>query len=185
MMTNAEGYEASGRLFRLNTDLSISIHEYNINISNGLCWSPDSGTMYFADSLRGEMYSYDYDLITGECSNRRLFANGMHGASPDGAAVDADGNIWSAQWGIGKVHVYRPDGSLITAIDIPTTQPTCVAFGGENMNLLFVSSATVDLSADQLDAEPSAGNVFIFETDARGLPEATFNGTLGKPGGKE
>lgn len=180
MMANAaEDASATGRLFKLDTDLTTSIHENNMNISNGLCWSPDNRTMYFADSLPGEMIQYDFDPDLGFCTNRRLFAPHTKGASPDGAAVDAHGNLWSAQWGISKIHAYKPDGCLMFELDIPATQPTCVAFGGKKLNLLFVSSAMDGLSREQLSKEPSAGNVFVFETNTQGLPEAIFKGSPG------
>ena len=177
MMVDAdENTPAGGRLFRLDTDLTISVHETNMHISNGLCWSPDNHTLYFSDSLPGKMFRYDFDPEAGALSNRRFFAQQTPGASPDGATVDVHGNIWSAQWGIGKVHAYSPDGNLTLALNIPATQPTCVAFGGEKLNLLFVSSATTGLSDEQLNKEPSAGNVFVFETNTQGVPEAIFNG---------
>ena len=178
MMVDPDNYqEATGRLFKLDTDLTVSTHENNMSISNGLCWSPDSRIMYFADSLTGEMLQYGFDAATGYCSNRQTFAQAIDGASPDGAVVDIEGNLWSAQWGIGQVHAYSPGGNLLVALDIPTTQPTCVAFGGEKSNLLFVSSATDGLSSDQLSREPSAGNVFIYETNTQGIPEAVFGGS--------
>lgn len=169
---------AAGRLFRLDLNGRVSTHEEKINISNGLCWSPDSSSLYFADSLKGEIYRYAFDAKTGNCDQRTLFAKAPTGGSPDGAAVDAFGNLWSAQWGLGEIHVYTEEGELTAKIAVPASQPTCVAFGGKNMDLLFVSSAKDGLSDTELTKQPSAGNVFVYKTNTKGLPENRFMGSV-------
>lgn len=175
MMANpGDGSPATGRLFCLNRQLETSVHASEINISNGICWSPIGDRMYFADSLKGEIMQYDFDPEEGTLSNCQLFAQAPDGASPDGATVDAQGNVWSAQWGIGKVFAFSPDGELIFELDIPASQPTCVAFGGPELDILYVSSASDGLSAELRANEPSAGNVFAFKTSVRGLPESKF-----------
>lgn len=181
MMANpGDGAPATGRLFCLDHDLKSSVHENSVNISNGICWSPSGNRMYFADSLKGEIVQYDFDCSAGTLSNRRMFARPPEGASPDGAAVDAAGNVWSAQWGIGKVFAYDPSGQLIFDLDVPASQPTCVAFGGPKLDTLYVSSARDGLSDDILAEEPSAGNVFAYKTSVQGLPESRFSGELAR-----
>ncbi len=179
MMADPEGIDpAVGRLFRLDLDGQVSVHETNINISNGLCWSPDSSNLYFADSLKGEIYRYAFDAKSGNCRQRTVFAEAPTGGSPDGAAVDAYGNLWSAQWGLGEIHVYTKEGELTGAITVPASQPTCVAFGGDNMDMLFVSSAKDGLSDIELAKQPSAGNVFVYKTNTKGMPENRFMGSM-------
>ena len=179
MMANpGDGSPSTGRLFCLDQGLTTSVHETGINISNGICWSPFGETMYFADSLKGEIVQYDFDTETGDLSNRRLFASSPEGASPDGATVDAQGNVWSAQWGIGKVFAYNPQGQLIFDLSVPASQPTCVAFGGPDLGTLYVSSACDGLPEDVLNNEPSAGNVFAYKTSIQGLAETKFAGIL-------
>ncbi len=167
---------ATGRLFCLDTDQSLSVHEQAIAISNGIGWSPDSETMYFADSLKGDIYQYGFDPQTGTLSDRELFVRVPRGGGPDGAAVDARGNVWSAQWAAGKILAFDPTGEIIADVPVPTSQPTCVAFGGPDLNLMIVTSARDGLTTEQLDHQPSAGNVFIFETDVQGLPEEIYKG---------
>lgn len=177
MMAEPGGkYAPSGRLFSIDGYQKTSQHEGQLSISNGLCWSPDGGTLYFADSLPGIIYQYDFLATQGTISNRREFARSPEGGSPDGAITDALGNIWSAQWGIGKVLVYSPTGEVVEEIPVPVSQPTCVAFGGKDLNLLFVTTARDGLSEATLANEPSAGNVFVYKTDYRGLPEMTYAG---------
>ncbi len=179
MMENpTDNVPLTGRLFCLDTKQTISVQETNVTISNGLCWSPSGDRMYFADSPTGSIYAYDFNVDTGLASGKRVFARSPKGGVPDGAAVDADGNVWSAQWGLGKILVYAPNGNVIGSVDVPVSQPTCVAFGGEDLNWLYVSSACDGLGADERLTQPGAGNVFIFETNAQGLPENTYAGVL-------
>lgn len=177
-----DGAPPTGRLFCLHKDGQTSVHQTGIHISNGICWSPTGDRMYFADSLLGQIMQFDFDPENGGLSNKRFFAQSPEGASPDGACVDTAGNVWSAQWGIGKVFAYSPKGKLICEVPIPASQPTCVAFGGPNMDILFVSSANDGLSTEAFSREPSAGNVFMFQTDATGLPEERFGGDLARLG---
>lgn len=179
MMANPDNdMRPTGRLFCLDTNLGTSVQETSVTISNGLCWSPSGDRMYFADSPTGCIYAYDVDAHTGAVSGKHVFARSPKGGVPDGAAVDADGNIWSAQWGLGQILVYAPNGDMIGSVDVPASQPTCVAFGGEDLNRLYISSACDGLSDGEQRAQPYAGNVFIFETNVQGLPENTYAGTL-------
>lgn len=177
MMANPEDpIPATGRLFCLDTDHSISVHENGVSISNGIGWSPDSSTFYYADSMRGNIYHYAFDAATGAVSDKKLLARVPRGGGPDGAAVDASGRVWSAQWAASKILAFDPSGEIVGEQAVPASQPTCVAFGGPDLNLIIVTSALDGLSAERLNSEPSAGNVFIFETDIVGLPEGTYKG---------
>lgn len=161
-------------LYSLKADGSVSLHLTGLHISNALCWSPDSRKLYHADSPTHSIRVYDFDAQTGELSNAQLFAQTSAGIEPDGACVDAEGFIWNAQWGGSHVVRYAPDGSIDFILPMPVRQPTCVAFGGEDLNLLAVTSASIGLSDEELQQQPQAGNVFIFETDVIGLPESRF-----------
>jgi sugar lactone lactonase YvrE len=142
-----------------------------LTISNGLCWSPDSRKLYHADSPRRQISVYDFDAETATLSNRRPFAQTEKNIFPDGASVDSQGYLWSAHWGGWRIVRYAPDGSVDAILPVPLSQPSCVAFGGENLNLLLVTSARENLSAEQLARESQAGNLLIYRTAFRGLPE--------------
>lgn len=152
------------------------ICETDIWISNGLCWGPKGDVMYFADSPRQKIYRYDFESDSGIMSNRTVLASTPSGAYPDGANVDRNGNLWSAHWGAGQVVCYSPEGNILGHVKTPASQPSCIAFGGENLDLLFVTSARDGLSDEALNAEPKAGNVFVFELSgnlaAQGLAES-------------
>jgi len=144
----------------------------DLEVSNGLCWSPDGLTMYHADSPRQTIYQYDFEPLSGIPNNKRVFAQTSQNSFPDGACVDKLGYLWSAQWGGAKVVRYSPQGKVVLEINIPTIQPSCVAFAGENLDLLVVTSAKQDLTAEQLSTDTQAGHVFIYQLSAiSGLEE--------------
>lgn len=169
-MNEAVGRAPIGRFYRLAHDLQLECLPLQpVAIANSICFSPDGGTMYFCDSLGGAISCCDYgDQLTGQREFARLPPGG---GEPDGSLVDADGHLWNAEWGAGRIVRYRPDGSVERAIAVPVSQPTCPAFGGALLNQLFVTSALVDL----LVPERYAGGVFsVTITDTVGLPEVRF-----------
>ena len=94
--------------------------------------------------------------------------------APDGLTVDADGDLWVAIYGGGRVHRYSRDGELREELFVPATQTTSCAFAGPGLSRLYVTTATEDWSEDQLRAQPCAGLVYRFETDAVGRPASLF-----------
>lgn len=150
-----------------------------LGIANGLCFSPDSRFCYLADSARNQIYRYGFDADSGALAEKSLFAESVAGGSPDGAAVDVDGCIWSAQWGTGEVIRYTPSGAVDCRLQTPARQPSCVAFGGRNLDLLFVTSARDGLTAQELAQDSAAGHVFIFRTGHTGLLESRYRTTHG------
>jgi len=175
-MVETDPRGARGNLYCADKDGAVQRRESGIIISNGLCWSPDSRHMYFSDSPLRTIYVYDFDARDGSIANRRVFAHTPEGAHPDGATVDAEGYLWSAHWGAGQIVRYRPDGSVDRSLPVPASQPTCVAFGGTDLDLLFVTSARENLSEQALTDQPDAGNVFIYKMDVKGLPDRRYIG---------
>jgi len=102
-------------------------------------------------------------------------AKGVH---PDGSAVDSEGGVWNAQWGGGRVVRYSADGRESLVIEMPVSQPTCVAFGGCKLDLLFVTSARAGLSGERLADEPMAGDLLIYQTEFNGLHAGRFRQDL-------
>lgn len=147
----------------------LGTHADGIAISNGICWSPDGRFFYFADSRRGLIWRYAFDMADGILGQREVFAR-VDGVEPDGACVDADGCLWSAQWGGSRIIRYTPDGRIDRILEVPVRQPTCVTFGGPNLDLLFVTSARLGLKVP----ETGAGDVLVYNVKAQGLPESRF-----------
>jgi len=149
----------------------------DITVSNGLAWSPDNRTMYFADSWLRAIYSFDFDLDSGTIHNRRIFAQLPEGSGvPDGATVDAEGFLWSANFGGSCLTRYSPDGRIDRKIQMPVQRPTSCVFGGDNYSMLYVTSASLDLTDQQRLEAPLAGGVFAVDAGVRGLPEPQFAG---------
>jgi L-arabinonolactonase len=147
-----------------------------VGMSNGLGWSPDDRTMYHTDSLTRVISAYDYDSDTGALGAARPFVCDRLPAVPDGLAVDAGGCVWSVKWDAWRVVRYTPDGRVDREISLPVQQPTSCAFGGSDLDVLFVTSAREGLSAAALTEQPLAGSVFAVEVGAQGLPQPLYRG---------
>ncbi len=165
-----------GGLYRLDFDGSYQPMKTGVGISNGLGWSPDNRIMYYTDSIKRTIWAYDFDLEEGTISNRKVFAQTPEDYVPDGLTVDADGLVWSAKWDGWKVVRYTPNGSVDLEVPLPIQRPTSCMFGGPNFNLLYITSASTGLSEFELQEQPSAGSIFVYETDIPGLPEPRFAG---------
>lgn len=163
-------------LFRLDPDLSVHRMDGGFIIGNGIAFSPDDRLMYFADSRDETVWVYDFDIEAGSISNRRRFFStvDMEGRV-DGAACDTGGNYWCALVHGGAVGCISPQGKLIERIEVPARHPTMVAFGGERLDQIYVTSATAMLAEYERADWPDAGKVFRIDgTGARGLPEPVF-----------
>jgi L-arabinonolactonase len=166
-------------LFRLDHDCTIRRMESGICISNGLGWGPDDRVFYYTDSLTRTIYAYDFDASSGSIANRRIFTRVPAVAGeglPDGLAVDEEGYIWSARWGGWKVVRYAPDGSIEREIAMPVKFPTSCAFGGPDLDELYINSAWEEIAPEDRANQALAGDVFRLKTQVRGFPEPLFQG---------
>jgi L-arabinonolactonase len=164
-----------GGFYRLNHDLSLErLPLPGVAISNSVAFSPDGGTMYFCDSPSRSIQCCDYG---DELGNVRHFVtlDDARG-EPDGSAVDRDGGLWNAQWGLGRVVRYTPTGQLDRIIDVPALQPTKPAFAGTDFSALYITSARDGLDQAALASQPYAGALFVADAGFRGLPEPRFAG---------
>lgn len=160
-----------GGLYSLGVDRRLRVLDTGVHFSNGPCFSPDGKTLYFSDSWLKTTYAYDYEVETGAVAGKRPFVRTDElGGLPDGATVDRDGLVWIAIYGGGKVAAFRPDGGLERTIDLPVKLASSVAFGGPDLDQLYVT--TIAHGALGEPAEAGAGEVYLIEgLGARGLPE--------------
>ena len=167
-----------GALYCLDTDLSVKRKIERVSISNGLAWSPDGGTMYYIDSTAHVIAAYEYDTATGEIANRRVVVEmPVEAGEPDGMTIDVEGMLWVALWDGGSVVRYRPaDGAVLARVSVPVSRPTSCAFGGADLDTLFITSARTGLDERALSAEPHAGGLFCCRPGVRGMPAADFGG---------
>ena len=167
----------AARLYRLNADLTWSAHGQGVTISNGIAVSPDQRTFYFADTPTHTVMRHDFDAIKGELGAPTIFLTFPEGKGrPDGAVVDSAGNYWIALFSGSRVQCYSPTGQLLDEITVPTKNPTCLTFGGADMRTLFIATAKIRLTDDELRAQPDAGRIFTARTVIPGLLEPRFKG---------
>lgn len=167
-------FPASGALYSMTPDGKAHRRLNDIRCANGIGWTADGTKMYFTDSLRRVIWQYDFDRATGEIANQRDFAHINGPAVPDGLAVDEDGCVWSALWDGGAIARFDPEGREIERIPLPVPRPTSCAFGGQDLRTLYVTSASIGLSAQELIAAPLAGGLFAIKTNSRGVEISRF-----------
>jgi len=166
-----------GGLFRVDPDLTVRKMDSGVTMSNGIAWSPDDRTMYFADSRPGCVWRYDFDVGTGEIGPRGVFLDyADRPGRPDGLTVDSEGFVWIAEVTAGRVSRYDPQGRLERVIAVPVSKPTSVIFGGDGLRTLFITTMNLGLSAAERTTEPLAGALFACAPGATGLPETAFAG---------
>ena len=168
---------AVGTLYRYSAGATGTIEAQldGFIVPNGLGFSPDGKTLYLSDSHPNVqlIWAFDYDTDSGTPSNRRVFVDmNNHCGRPDGAAVDADGCYWICANDAGLVHRFTPDGRLDYSLPVPVKKPTMCAFGGSQMDTLFVASIR---PGDDHDPQSLAGGVFALNPGVKGLPEPLFN----------
>jgi sugar lactone lactonase YvrE len=147
-----------------------------ITIPNAICFSRDGRTAYFADSPTRRILRWDLDGEGWPVGAPELFVDlGATAGVPDGAVVDAEDHLWNAHWGVGRLVRYRPDGSIERVVELPVSRPTCPSFGGPGLGTLFVTSAREGMTAEALDAEPQAGDLFRIPIDCPGLAEGVVD----------
>ncbi|MGI6160570.1 MAG: SMP-30/gluconolactonase/LRE family protein [Christensenellales bacterium] len=166
-----------GKLYAMERDGSVRVLDEGLHLGNGIGFSPDGSRIYYVDTVIRTIYTADYDVEAGEISNKRVFLklDNTEGI-PDGLTVDADGNIWFAQWFGGCIDCYSPSGERLRRIEVEARQVTSLAFGGKALNEIFITSADYEeeMSVAPVGYDYSAyrgGPVYCYTSDAAGKPE--------------
>jgi len=164
-----------GHLYRLGPDGTVTELFGDVGLSNGLDWSDDRRTFYYADSNSGGVDAFDTDPDTGALIGRRRFvtvepADGI----PDGLTLDAEGCVWLAVWDAGELRRYTPDGRVDTVVRLPARQVTCPAFGGPDLATLYITTAREGYTEADLREEPHAGDIFACTPGVPGRPPFLF-----------
>ncbi len=155
-------------LYRLEPGGEPAVALAGATVSNGLDWNLDATRLYYVDSVTQRIDAIHYDVDRGRLGTRRRFATiEPRDGLPDGLCVDAEGGIWLALFGGGAIRRYRPDGALDAHIPLPVTHPTSVAFGGEDLADLYVTSARRDARG---------GSLLRLRPGVRGRPATRFGG---------
>lgn len=168
-----DGGKRPGSVFRTDKALVTKKILGGISIPNTVSFSPDGTRLYMVDSKLQTIFVHD----TADFSKVHALADTRgQPASPDGSAVDAQGYLWNAQWGGGRVVRYAPDGRIDRIVALPVLQPTSCAFGGDEFTTLYVTSAWDELSPQARADQPLAGGLFAFDAGVKGLVLPLFEG---------
>ncbi|MGB1012286.1 MAG: SMP-30/gluconolactonase/LRE family protein [Thiolinea sp.] len=170
-----EEKQSSGRLWRIDTDGTKRCLLDNVGIANTFAWDRQRGVFYFADSMAASIYRFPYPEFTDTRPTHAAFVQLTDGSVPDGSAIDSAGNLWNAQWDGGKVVQYSPNGDVLSTLSLPMQRPTSCCFGGKDGQTLFITTASIGLSAKQIAAQPNAGQVIAVAVSESGQPGQLFS----------
>jgi sugar lactone lactonase YvrE len=171
------GGPATGTLYRIDVDGACEAMERDFIVPNGLAWSPKGDVFYIADSPRRIIRQYPFDVDAGVLGPSRIFASTEgHPGLPDGATMDVDGCLWSAEFRGSRIVRYTPDGVIDTVVELPLTQVTSCVFGGPDLDVLYITTARQRLTPEELASQPLAGSVLACRPGTAGLLDQTFAG---------
>lgn len=166
-----------GTLFLLDTDLTYRSLDHGFLCSNGITWSVDRQWMFFVDSGRHAIYRYRYDVERGMVGDRDLFLDTSElPGFPDGIEMDSHGTLWCAFWDGAQVIGFDGSGAVQITIPVPAIRPTSLTFGGADLRTMYITSARIGLSEQELADWPASGSVFAIERPTPGLPANVFRG---------
>lgn len=159
----------------------VQLKAHNVQSANGLAWSPDAHTVYWADTARHTVHAWDFEPAANVMRRHRLFhrfadqsAPGGYGGRPDGAAVDAQGHYWVAMYEGARVLRLSPAGEIVASLDVPARCPTMPCFGGADLRTLYLTTARHGRPDEELREFPQSGCVFALRVDVPGLPVSFF-----------
>jgi sugar lactone lactonase YvrE len=167
------GEEVAESLYRVDAHNGTTTVDDDLQMSNGLGWSPDGSIFYSVDTTPGIIWRRAYDPPSG-CYGDRHEAFRVTDGSPDGLCVDTGGNLWLAIWGPGQVRRYSPSGDCLAIVHVDAPYTSCVTFAGDNLDRLVITTAIDDLSPQQRESHPRSGCLFLADVDARGLPTTAW-----------
>jgi sugar lactone lactonase YvrE len=160
----------TGALYRITPDGQVEVWDTGFGITNTLVWSPDHKTFYCGCSVSNVIYAYDYNPADSSIGNRRRFVADVERGSPDGSAMDTEGYLWNCRFFGGCILRFSPAGEIDRVIEMPVSNITNCAFGGEDLRTLYVTSASMHAP----EGEPLAGGLFAIPTDVQGMETGRF-----------
>jgi sugar lactone lactonase YvrE len=166
-INTSEDASETAALYKLEGSTFVEVDSGYLN-ANGKAWSADGTLMYHADTNRGLIWQWDYDLEASAAYNKRVFGN-LGKANPDGLAIDVEGNVYAALYGGSAIAVFSARGHEVERIELPVPNPTSCAFGGDDMHTLFITTAGDGMDDDALQKSPQSGQLFAAELPVRGV----------------
>jgi sugar lactone lactonase YvrE len=163
--------QGSGALYKVGKDLKPEMQLDQLTISNGMAWTADNRTFYFIDTPTRQIKAYHFELESGKIEFDRIAIEIPEELGfPDGMCIDQEGMLWVAHYGGSGVYRWNPTtGELIEKVELPVPHITSCCFGGENMDMLLITTAQENLSDAQLKDFPLSGDVFLVKTSVKGV----------------
>ena len=166
-----------GALYCLDVDHSVSEKIEPVTISNGLVWTADSKIMYYIDTAANTVRAYDYEVDTGAISGERVVVTNEGEGGFDGMSIDEEGMLWVAVFGGWGVRRYNPgNGELLRDLRLPMSNVTSCAFGGDQLDELYVTSAAHGMDESALREQPLAGSLVKIDPGVRGVAAFSYAG---------
>ena len=175
---STEDEKEKAALYCLEKDGTITKKVDKLSTSNGLAWSLDNKYLYLIDTPVQKVYQFDYDLDSGDIENKQAIIDfSDEDGFPDGMTIDEEGMLWIAHWGGGQVSRWNPNsGKKLEAINVPAPNVTSCAFGGENAQELYITTARTGMSTEELEKFPLSGALYKCKMDVKGFPGNYFGG---------
>ena len=170
-----DGKSKTEELFLINENREVTVIDNDLTLSNGLAWDSTGEKFYSIDTFTKKIFVRSYDLDSGTTGARSIFAEIKDGY-PDGMCVDSENHLWVAIWGQGEVIRFAPDGSVASKIEVPAPHTTSVCFAGKNLDLLIITTASDELSSEQIAEYPMSGAIFAVVPGVTGLPQSLWGG---------
>lgn len=167
--------QMTGRLWKISPEGKKTLMLENLGISNTLAWDESRGRFYFGDSMTRQIHAYPYPEFY-DVRTQKPFAEVKEGVGNDGSCIDLEGCLWNANWNGSRLVRHSPDGEVLQTIELPFAKPTSCVFGGPEGKTLFITSASVNTSEEQLANQPLSGHVMAIEMDVAGAPSQPFAG---------
>jgi len=181
---NLTQQKASGQLYMVESDGHATPKLDNITISNGIVWSNDAKTMYYIDTPTGKIRAFDFDLTSGAISNERVAVEVPESLGyPDGMAIDAEDKLWVGLWNGNSVVRFDPQsGEVLQQIPVPAHNVTACAFGGPNLDALYITTSSLDMTPEEQKKYPKAGALFKTVPGVKGVESALFTANFNSSG---
>lgn len=173
-----DGEVDCGALYCLDVDFRVRKVLNPVSCSNGIAWDAKNETLYYIDTPTMQVAAFDFDLASGTVRNKRIAVTIPEDQGvPDGMTIDAEGMLWVAHWGGYRVSRWNPQtGQCTEQVRVPVAKVTSCVFGGEQLNELYITTASIGLNEQELREQPYAGGVFKVKTDVKGTRTYRFNG---------
>lgn len=173
---NLKEDQASGAVYKIAESGEVTMMIQGVTISNGIVWTKDASTMYYIDTPTGKIRAYDFDPATSTISNARTaVVVSPELGYPDGMAIDAEDKLWVGLWNGNAVARFDPlTGKLISKIEVPAHNVTSCAFGGPELDRLYITTARMDMTKAEMEKYPLAGSIFVANPGVKGVPSKFF-----------